>query len=84
MKYTLEIPDGLVAGLNKVVGRYNASNGTSYDAAGWLQLHALEIAVQDELLAEQQRLTAQAAEDVAVAVLAYRERLVAGQLEVNP
>jgi hypothetical protein len=79
MKYEIDIPEKLVAGLNKVVGRYNANNGTDYDVAGWLQLHALEIAVQDELAAEQERLTRQAQEDVAAGVAALRDRLTAAE-----
>jgi hypothetical protein len=74
---SIEVPDRLVPGLNKVVGRYNADNGTDYDVAAWLQLHTLEIAVQDDLLAEQQRLAVQAQEDVAAGVRALRERLTA-------
>lgn len=82
MKYTIEIPDRLVVGLNKVVGRYNADNGTAYDVAGWLQLHTLEIAVQDELVAEQQKLVKQAEVDVAAAVGSLRDRLTAADVEV--
>lgn len=77
MFVSIEVPDRLVPGLNKVVGRYNADNGTDYSVAEWLQLHTLEICVQDELLAEQQRLAVQAQEDVAAGVKALRERLTA-------
>ncbi len=77
MRYEINVPERLVAGLNKVVGRYNADNGTDYDVAGWLQLHVLEIAVQDDLLAEQQKLAAQAQRDVAAGVQALRDRLTA-------
>jgi hypothetical protein len=83
VKYEIEVPERLVAGLNKVVGRYNADNGTAYDVAEWLQLHAREIAVQDELLAEQQRLVKQAEADVAAALAELRVRLTAVEVEVE-
>lgn len=82
MDYTITIPDRIVPGLNRVVGRYNADNGTAYDVPGWLQLHTLEIAVQDELVAEQQKLIKQAEADVASAVAALRDRLTAADVEV--
>lgn len=82
MDYVIKVPDRLVVGLNKVVGRYNADNGTAYDVVGWLQLHTLEIAVQDELVAEQQKLVKQAEADVAAAVGVLRDRLTAPEEEV--
>jgi hypothetical protein len=83
MEYTITIPDKLVPGLNKIVGRYNAEQGTDLSVAGWLQLHALEIAVGDQLAAEQQRLARQAEADVQAAVVALRDRLTAADSEVN-
>jgi hypothetical protein len=83
MKYEIDVPDKLVPGLNKVVGRYNADNGTALDVSGFLQLHTLEIAIQDELSVEQQRLTQQAQEDVAAGIAALRDRLTAPE-EVSP
>lgn len=79
MEYLIEVPERLVAGLNKVVGRYNADNGTAYAVGEWLQLHTLEIAIQDELAAEQQRLIKQAEADVAAALAAVRQWLTSGE-----
>ena len=83
MEYVIKVPNGIVPGLNKVVGAYNAQNGTAYDVRGWLELHAQEIAVQDALLAEQQRLAAQAEKDVQAAVAALRDRLTADAAPVT-
>ena len=77
-KYTQNVPARLIGGLRKVVGRYNADNGAELTVAEWLQLHVLEIAVQDELQAEHKRLTEQAQSDVAAGLLALRDRLTAG------
>lgn len=76
-KYAQSVPVRLVPGLRKVVGQYNADNGTELTVGEWLQLHVLEIAVQDELVAEQKRLTEQAQRDVSAAVIALRDRLTA-------
>lgn len=77
-KYTQDVPATLVGGLRRVVGRYNADNGAELTVVEWLQLHVLEIAVQDELAAEHKRLTEQAQKDVAAGVTALRNRLTAG------
>jgi hypothetical protein len=77
-KYTQNVPARLIGGLRKIVGRYNADNGAELTVAEWLQLHVLEIAVQDELAAEHKRLTEQAQADVTAGVLALRDRLTAG------
>jgi hypothetical protein len=82
MDYVITVPGRLVVGLNKVVGRYNADNGTAYSVPEWLQLHTLEIAVQDELVAEQQKLVKQAEADVAGALVLLRDRLTAPEAEV--
>jgi hypothetical protein len=77
MLYTIEVPDRLVAGLNRLVGRYNAGTGNALTVPEFLQLHVLELAVGDDLQAETERLQKQAQEDVAAAVLALRDRLTA-------
>lgn len=76
-KYTQNVPARLVGGIRKIVGRYNADNGTELTVAAWLQLHVLELAVQDELIAAQQQLAEQAQKDVAAGMLALRDRLTA-------
>jgi hypothetical protein len=76
-RFEIEIPDHLVPGLNKVVGRYNAETGHDWDAGRWLREHVLELAMQDELNAEGARLTAQAQRDVQAGLEALRMRLAA-------
>lgn len=75
--YTIDIPDKLVPGLAKVVARYNADNGADLSVLDWVRTHVIEIALQDELATEQQRLVQQAQKDVAAAILAFKERLTA-------
>jgi len=73
--FEIAIPDRLVGGLNKLVGRYNAENGTDWDAARWLREHVLELSMQDELQAEADRLKANAQRDLQAALAALRDRL---------
>jgi hypothetical protein len=64
----ISIPDGLLPGLNKLVGRYNGDQGTDWDVPRFLREHVLELAMQDEIAAEVNRLQAQAQRDVQAAV----------------
>lgn len=74
--YTIDIPVKLVPGLNRLVARFNAHNGSDLSVQDWLRAHTLEIALQDDLAAEQQRLVRQANTDVAAALVAFKERLI--------
>ncbi len=76
-KYTQNVPARLVPGLRRIVGAYNAENGAELTVSEFLQLHVLELAVQQELVAEQQRLTEQAQRDLLAGVAALRDRLIA-------
>jgi hypothetical protein len=78
--FTIELPDRLLPGLQAVVARHNADNGTALTVADWLNRHAAEVAAQDELLAEQQKLTKQAQEDLEAALRSLRERIINGEL----
>lgn len=73
--FEISIPDSLVGGLNKLVGRYNAENGTDWDVMRWLREHVLELSMQDELQAEADRLKANAQRDLQSALAALRDRL---------
>jgi hypothetical protein len=75
-EYTIKIPDGLVPGLNKLVGRYNADSGTDWDVSTWLAKHVAELAMNDELTAERERLQLQAQADVRAGLEALRERML--------
>jgi len=75
-KFTLDISDAAVDGLQAVVARYNADNGTALTVLDWLHLHAREIAVQDQLLTAAQSLREQADKDADAAFKAERQRLL--------
>ena len=75
-KFTLDISDAAVDGLQAVVARYNADNGTAITVLDWLHLHAREIAVQDQLLTAAQSLREQADKDADAAFKAERQRLL--------
>lgn len=77
MEYVIAIPDRLVPGLNKLVGRYNAENGTDWTASQWLAKHVLELSMQEELGLEREKLTMQAQRDVQAGLEALRDRLAA-------
>jgi hypothetical protein len=74
-QYNIAIPDHLVGGLNRLVARYNADTGRDHSVSEWLRLHVLELAMQDELAAERERLALQAQRDVNAALIALRDRL---------
>lgn len=76
--FTITLTDRHISKLNVTVARYNAEQGTALTLAEWLQLHNVEIAIQEELAAEHATLAAQAEQDVAAAVRVARERLIAG------
>jgi len=77
--FTIDLPDRLLPGIQAVVARHNADNGSALTVEGWLTRHVAEVAAHDELLAEQQRLTKQAQDDLEAALKAVRERLVGEQ-----
>jgi hypothetical protein len=66
----------MVTRLNVIVARYNADQGTDLSLQAWLQLHAREVAIQEDLAAEHALLTRQAEADVAAALRAARDRLL--------
>jgi hypothetical protein len=78
--FTIELRERLVPGLQAVVGRHNADNGTALTVEDWLARHVAEIAIQDEFLAEQGRLAKQAQDDLEAALRSLRERIINGEL----
>jgi hypothetical protein len=78
-KFTIDLPERLLAGLQTVVTRHNADNGTTFTVESWLNRHVAEVAVQDELLIEQAKLAKHAQDDLEAALRAVRERLVSGE-----
>ena len=75
-RFTLDISDPALAGLQALVARYNADNGTDLTALDWLHLHVKELAIQDQLLEASRTLREQADRDADAAFKAERQRLL--------
>jgi hypothetical protein len=82
--FKIDLPDRLLPGLQAFVARYNADNGAGLSVEEWLARHTAEIGAHDQLLAEQQRLTKQAQDDLDAALRAVRERLIEGTADNQP
>jgi hypothetical protein len=76
-KFTLDLSEAAVAGLQKLVARYNGDNGTQLTVADFLLLHVKEMSVQTEILEAAKTLREQAERDIDAAFKAERERLLA-------
>jgi hypothetical protein len=76
-KFTLDLSEAALAGLQGVVARYNADNGTGLTVLDWLHLHVRELAIQDDLLAAAKTLREQAEASADAAFKAERQRLLA-------
>ena len=76
--YTIDVPEHLVPKLNVLVARYNADAGSDLSVQAWLELHARELAIADELQSQHAALVAQAEADVAAAELLVAEEAGAG------
>jgi hypothetical protein len=74
--FTITLNDRQISQLNVIVATYNRETKQALTVAEWLQLHIAEIAIQDELRAEHARLSAQAEQDVAAALVAAKDRLL--------
>ncbi len=77
-KFTLDLTQAAVDGLQTVVQRYNADNGTAVTVQEWLLLHLKELAIQDRLLEAARTLRDQADKDADAAFRAERQRLLDG------
>ena len=75
-RFTLDISDPALAGLQAVVLRYNADNGTALTVQDWLLRHLKELAIQDQLLEAARTLREQADKSAADAFKAERQRLL--------
>jgi hypothetical protein len=75
-RFTLDISDPALAGLQALILRYNADNGTALTVQDWLLLHLKELAIQDRLLEASRTFREQAEVDAAAAFRAERERLL--------
>jgi hypothetical protein len=75
-RFTLDISEPALAGLQALVARYNADNGVALSVQDWLLLHLKELAVQDQLLESARTLREQADRDADAAFKAERQRLL--------
>ena len=80
-KFTIDLTDKALAGLQAEVNRYNGNAGTTLTVAEWIHLHLQEIAIAPQLTAaiaqlrQQQETDANAA--LEAAVKAARDQLIA-------
>lgn len=75
-RFTLEISDAALGGLQVVVARYNADNGRDLSVQDWLLLHLKELAIQDQLVEAARKFREQADKDADAAFRAERQRLL--------
>ena len=75
--FMIEIADPELPRLQAVTDRYNSGFGTSLTNGEFLQLHVLEVLIQEELAAKAEQLRRQAETGVNAAVSAERDRLLA-------
>lgn len=75
-RFTLDISDLALNGLQALVARYNADNGAALSVQDWLLLHLKELAIQDRLLEAARTLREQADKDADAAFKAERQRLL--------
>ena len=86
--FTITIPDKALPALQHQVDLYNGNNGTQLSLRDWLELHALELALQDQFAAAidtiKAQTEAQAQADFDAAIKAERERLITGLSTAAP
>ncbi len=75
-RFDIELSDAALAGLQRLVARYNADNGAALSVQDWILLHLKELAVQDDLLRAAEDLKRQADETAQAAFAAERQRLL--------
>jgi len=75
-RFEIELTDAAHTGLQRLVTRYNADNGTALTVDGWIHLHLRELAVQDEIVRAAEDLQKQAQETASAALQAERLRLL--------
>jgi predicted hotdog family 3-hydroxylacyl-ACP dehydratase len=78
--FTIHLSHQAVARLQAIVQRANETNGTSLTLRAWLQLHAEELAIADDLAAAvnalQQQEEAAARDRLQAAIRATRDQLL--------
>jgi hypothetical protein len=75
-RFTIELSAGAAGRLQERVARHNDDRGEELSVAGWIRLHLLELAIEQELLQAAQELRRQAEEAAVAAALAERDRLL--------
>ena len=76
--FTVRLSESHAGKLQGIVTRYNADNDALLDIAGFLELHAREIAIQKDLQDAHNALVKQAESDVAAAIAVAKRRLLEG------
>ncbi|MDP2674626.1 MAG: hypothetical protein Q8Q00_06945 [Dehalococcoidia bacterium] len=80
-KFTIDLTDKTLAGLQAEVNRYNGNAGAALTVAEWIDLHLQEIAVSPDLAAAIEQLRKQQETDanaaLEAAVKAARDELLA-------
>ena len=69
-KFTIDLTDKALAGIQAEVSRYNGNAGTALTVADWIDLHLREIAIGPDLNAALDQLRKQAEADVNAALTA--------------
>ena len=76
--HTITLNDAMQARMARVVGQHNAAHATELTVTQWLNLHVNELAIAQDLAAEHETLKRQAEDDMAAAMIAVKQRLLAG------
>ncbi len=76
-KFTIDVSDACLAGLQKLTTRYNADSGAELAVQDWIIQHLKELSIQDELLQAAQDLQRKAEADANAALQARRDQLLA-------
>ena len=80
-KFTIDLTDKTLAGLQAEVNRYNGNTGSALTVADWIDLHLREVAIAPELSAAIDQLRKQQETDanatLTAAITAARDQLLA-------
>lgn len=76
-QHTIDLNDAMHARMARIVGQHNAAHGTELTVTQWLNLHIRELAIGQDLAAEHNAIKEQAEADIADAMIAVKQRLLA-------
>ena len=78
--FIITVPDELETALRIIATRYNAANSTDLTVAEFVDLHLVEMVIQDDLAAAYQAVQKARDEGMAADVKAERLRLIAASM----